>query len=531
MHWGRPINQELHSDHLNENLGYKRDLNKMLCFNDSNKDESKTGKFGLGFKTVHLISEEPSIISGELKFLICSGLFPVALPRFNKENQDLDLIDFLHDCLKSNSSTSDINDGTILNLPLDLSVIDKVDDVIRDFYTSVGLLLVFSKKIKCCKLISNYHPTVNLAWKPQTILNISGIEYGKVKFPTNIVNPDQWNSFLLINFRLSLGNIALIILPNLWSESPLTQLPTFWVTNPTKESLDIKFAINAKFDITTGRTSFDRNSIYNNEIIRKIGAELGEKLCELFYMSDGNWQAIHQAFGLNSEVTSYHFWGFLFKVFVTDWISLNNDDFAFHLLKEGFSSEYRGFGYLISCHPALPNHLFGKARQLVRADKISYSVTGLLSDETIFQVVLSWPNFNECYPADCLVHHKIWQDVRKLLMTDALQPKSLRLADVLRDELGDRHINCDLASILGQIISKEKLQEWKANNPLEYKQIFDIITRSAVYFLNRDKNYLAAPLLLNPKADDQEEKRLIGFAPPNQILYDRYSDSQYRTKT
>ena len=530
MYWGRPINQDLSSDTSNENPGsleYKRDLIKMLCFNDSNKNENKTGKFGLGFKTIHLLSEKPSIISGDLKFSICSGLFPMALPRLNRESEDLELINFLHGCLKTNSPTSNINDGTIINLPLDLSAIDKADDVIGDFYSLVGLLLVFSKKIKCCKLISDSYPTVNFVWEPQTIFNISRIEYGKIKLATGIVNNDKWNSYLLINFRLSLGNIVLVITPSLDNQSPLTQLPTFWVTNPTKESLDVKFAINAKFDITTGRTSFDRNSIHNNEIIRQIGVEFGEKLCELFNMSNGNWQAIRQVLNLSSEVNNYHFWAFFFDIFVADWINLNNDDFAFRLLQEGFSSEYRAFGHLISCHPALPNGLFDKARQLVRVDKINYSVIGLLADETIFRIVLSWPNFNESYPADCLVHHKICQDVKKLLMTDSFYPKSLRLADVLQDELGDRHVDFNKASLLGQVISKETMRDWKVKNSSEYDQVFNIIAGSTVYFLNQNNDYLAAPLLLSSKTDNQEEKRLVGFAPLNRILHDGYDDQAF----
>ena len=60
MHWGRPINCFVHPDyplHDYRENGFGQDLEKMLSFNYSDKrndDHNLTGKFGLGFKSVHL---------------------------------------------------------------------------------------------------------------------------------------------------------------------------------------------------------------------------------------------------------------------------------------------------------------------------------------------------------------------------------------------------------------------------------------------------------------------------------------------
>ena len=66
--------------------GYDQDLQKMLTLNFSDKGVNPndrpaivTGRFGLGFKSVFFVSEQPEVISGRLAFEIRGGFFPVAL--------------------------------------------------------------------------------------------------------------------------------------------------------------------------------------------------------------------------------------------------------------------------------------------------------------------------------------------------------------------------------------------------------------------------------------------------------------------
>lgn len=86
VHWGRPINQYLAPDFDGQSRGYHHDLAKMLTLSFSDKavtrdDEpsSETGKFGLGFKTVFFVADEPEVLSGRLAFRIKGGFFPVTL--------------------------------------------------------------------------------------------------------------------------------------------------------------------------------------------------------------------------------------------------------------------------------------------------------------------------------------------------------------------------------------------------------------------------------------------------------------------
>ena len=89
VHWGRPINQHSFPGFLQgPNRGYDQDLQKMLTLNFSDKGINTddhavivTGRFGLGFKSVFFLSEQPEVISGRLAFQIRGGFFPVPLPQ------------------------------------------------------------------------------------------------------------------------------------------------------------------------------------------------------------------------------------------------------------------------------------------------------------------------------------------------------------------------------------------------------------------------------------------------------------------
>ena len=66
VHWGRPINHLGRDAEEGRRLGHDRDLLNMLLMNFSEKrpGDDLTGKFGLGFKSVHVLSDSVGIASG-----------------------------------------------------------------------------------------------------------------------------------------------------------------------------------------------------------------------------------------------------------------------------------------------------------------------------------------------------------------------------------------------------------------------------------------------------------------------------------
>ena len=86
MHWGRPINDTGGAAFpTGRDRQWDQDLYFMMLMNLSGKPgeapgraslSSTTGRFGLGFKSVHLLSSSPSVVSGFIAFSIAGGLLP-----------------------------------------------------------------------------------------------------------------------------------------------------------------------------------------------------------------------------------------------------------------------------------------------------------------------------------------------------------------------------------------------------------------------------------------------------------------------
>ena len=90
-HYGRPINETGGSAFPpGKERQWDQDLYFMMLMNLSGKpgeslDQlepgSTTGRFGLGFKSVHLLSQHPSVVSGFISFSVAGGLLPREEPK------------------------------------------------------------------------------------------------------------------------------------------------------------------------------------------------------------------------------------------------------------------------------------------------------------------------------------------------------------------------------------------------------------------------------------------------------------------
>lgn len=76
VHWGRPINHLGSNREVSRSLGYDRDLLNMLVmsFSEKRPEEGVTGKFGLGFKCVHLLSDSVGVASGFVALRTVGGI-------------------------------------------------------------------------------------------------------------------------------------------------------------------------------------------------------------------------------------------------------------------------------------------------------------------------------------------------------------------------------------------------------------------------------------------------------------------------
>jgi hypothetical protein len=233
-HFGRLINETINKE--KEDI-YSNDLLNMLLINSSEKEESSTGKFGLGFKSVYFICQEPIIRSGDLQFKILGALYP--------ENAELDI-------LRPNETR------------IELTLNDKADPglIYSDFEKNAELQVLF------CKYIDeiNIRGTI---YKPE-------IQEGS-KNGIGIYFTDN-NKYL--RFGLKTGTLIFKLSKDLntvanFGESSVARI---WNLTPLVTAKTLPFAINCKFEVDQGRKNLDETNIKNERLLIDLAIEFSNEI-------------------------------------------------------------------------------------------------------------------------------------------------------------------------------------------------------------------------------------------------------------
>lgn len=517
IHAGRPIGCFQHPDVPEKQYrdrGFERDLEKMLAFNMSDKGDGVTGKFGLGFKSIYLVCKRPHVLSKNLGFTVEGGLIPSRLntKRTNELRREL-------------QRYINLPDATVVELELEADFL--AQSVIQEFQELVSILIVFSRVLKKCRFvnwnINVIFPEINLFWSPTPIPGVCGVEVGK----HHVTVDSNGKESTLLCLRTEGDSEAALLLGFTEKDGRLMRslpknVPTFWVTAPTQEILSLGFALNANFDLTTGRESLMKSSVHNRELADRIGKALGEVLCSLSRASQENWQTIAEILGLKT-VDEYEFWNFLWNELAIAWQNIDPSD-GREIIRRILGGD-RGMGYLIAHCKALPSGLYGNYRQLLLINEIRYRVTGKLLDRECFLKIANWSHFQHSYQSQLIAQSK-WEDAKKLL-GEAFAPqhysvRELRLLDVLQAEIGsESKVTASQAKQVGTLISKDFLDSLSGSSEQQELQRF----LQEVKFMSKTKTYFSSEQLLCDRSSQSEEVLLVGFAPDARILHLDYQDA------
>lgn len=517
IHAGRPIGCFQHPDLPEKKYraqGFDRDLPKMLAFNISDKGESATGKFGLGFKSIYLVCKRPHVISKTLGFTVEGGLIP---SRLNPEKAN--------NLRRESQRYVNLPDATVVELKLEAEFL--AQSVVQEFQELASILIVFSRSIKKCRFVNRNvnasYPDTNLSWSPTPIPGVRGVEFSKHHI--SVDNPIKQSKFLC--FRTEEDSPAALLLSLAEKEDRLMRafpktVPTFWVTAPTQERLNLGFALNANFDITTGRESLVKSSVHNRELADRIGKALGEVLCSLSRASQENWETIAEVLGFKT-VDEYEFWNFLWKELALAWQELYPSD-GREIIRRILGGD-RGMGYLITQCKALPSGLYGNYRQLLLIKDIRYRVTGKLLEPECFSKIANWSRFQERYQSQ-MISQTQWENAKKLL-GQTFNPQhysvsDLRVLDVLKAEIGSEpKVTLSQAKQVGTLISKYFLESFSGS--LEKQELQRFL--QDVKFMSKTETYVPVEQLLCAVSNQTEEVLLVGFAPDYRILHLHYEDT------
>ncbi len=337
MHWGRPINDTGGTAfQAGRDRDWDQDLYYMMLMNLSGKPgevpgeaslPATTGCFGLGFKSVHLVSASPSVVSGFIAFSIAGGLLPL------KQDLPADADSWMVEGCRA----------TRVRLPLrtDQDTTKLMKQMFDRFSYARVLLPVFARQIRKVVVEGGPYPGVH-TFEGKPIPGTSGWSIGAAADWPN--NRGRWR---ILRFRPSdserknTGTSALAI--GIRDDVPAAfeqNVPFLWNVAPTSENWACGYIVNGPFKLDPGRTHVSLDDHTTLQALDALGHELGRGLIELHDVLTGSTEAAH-CLGVSSGVDGQGFLSSLWKVLAS---GADNPD----TLRQKFLLRLHGNGHGIS---------------------------------------------------------------------------------------------------------------------------------------------------------------------------------------
>ncbi|MCU1248749.1 MAG: hypothetical protein JWQ49_1778 [Edaphobacter sp.] len=528
FHWGRPINcYEYPGFQQGLTLGYDQDLQKMLTlsFSDKgvqpeNRPSIVTGRFGLGFKSVFFISERPEVVSGRLAFEIRGGFFPVPLlSETAKEIRD-----------RAATLSESRLAPTAIRLKWEISRFSQIADAIDDFTAVAPVLTVFSRCIRSLTVSKNAETET---W---TITEKSITASGRATYA-------QVGNTAFLCFRCSLrsdqrpATVLFQVGSNGISHLP-DHLSGLWITTPTAERSDLKYALNAPFKPDAGRQRLALNNPDNRAVATDVASMWKEALIELFDETREHWNQFATILRLHSNAGFDSWWRELWKLMtrnnvpVVHWDPIGGGNGGQILSWIAWGKSIGAMRGLIQQRPAIPSELPDHYARLVRQGDVRFSVVGLLAktENGCFAHIADWRSTQAAFPvgqtvrsdiADFLKRAEFLFEVEKVTLESVLKAAvgtHNRVDHQTGDRIGTLLIECDAA-----------LQSNTFDAP-EVQQLH--VWLKEIRLLGKDCAYHPADELVCGRSlsgvIDADEARRAAFAPDASVLSEDYSDAALR---
>ncbi|SDE48390.1 sacsin N-terminal ATP-binding-like domain-containing protein [Ruegeria marina] len=481
LHWGRLINHPGPDPDRGEREGWLRDLFNMLLMNLSEKREGVTGRFGLGFKSVHLIAKEVGIASGFVACRVQGGM----LPETWAEGRRLSFDQEDHG-----------RRATAIQLSIDEDRKESAMAAVEAFSERARWLPAMARCIRCIELEGEVSREWHAEYHPLSegidIVELSGSEPGR-------------------SLALALGEDTTLFLP-LSSDGPMPaqeELPRLWLLAPLAETLKSGWLMNGRqFEVDPGRGSLKRGDGEPQGTFERLGVALGEKLIALADLVNNDWPEFAAEAGLSDhspETGPATFWTRLAELFALDL----DDPLASHL-----HGPDRGYGRLIAERPVFPTRLPRPFTALLRASDVRHAMHGLLSEPSLLADLQDWGILSEL-SASC-VGQRGADQLQKLRLSRA---PIITLPVIVREEIGsEKRIDPVLARRLGRVLTKDRLDDLDGR---EEQELLAVLSKSR--FQMADDTWREARYCPRNASDaDEEETRILGFAPDGALANNAY---------
>lgn len=483
VHWGRLINQL--GANADDDLGRHRDLLNMLVMNFSEKpaEGNLTGKFGLGFKSVHLLSDEVRIASGFIAVRTRGGFLPKPWEGGIGAAQKL---------------RREEHRATVIDVPFASEKADEGKQSFRAFRNAAAWLPAFARRIRRIEVAGVDPETVDCT--ASRLTGQGAIDVVTVSTPAGTQRA----------LRLALGGGHSLLLA-VDREGPCAfpdELPRLWNLAPLEENLHSDWLLNGPFAVDPGRGRLAGSVDARQERFRELGRAFGERLLALYDRTEADWKSVGEALELDgSRDGRQRFWERLFVVVRSDF----DDDLArcLHTPDRG----YGGYGRLAAERRAVPTDLPAPFDALVRASEVRRFTDRALTDPKVLAQVNSWSRLAELKGR--IVERGVAERLKKIGF-GGIRPVSL--SDLLHHEMGDdNRIDADAATRLGNVVTLEAVEK----EPLLPERNEILAAARQAKFWARDDSWRPVKEL-NSESGGADEKLICGFAPESALLHRSY---------
>ncbi|MCG9582064.1 hypothetical protein L1D09_11070 [Vibrio tubiashii] len=500
MHWGREVNQHSssHTSSSPKSSNFKMDLQKMLVRNQSDKEGSSTGKFGLGFKSCLLISDTPNIISGRLAVQIEGGLLPVLSPKHEE----------LFDQARNELLNKPIR-PTIISLPLNKGV--NANRVLESFKMRAGLVSVFAKKIHTIDFNGEL-----FTWEPIKLSSMKGLKVGYIQLPSK----KGYQLTKILQIETDSGRFVFGLSGK--GFTPLgKKVPKLWNLAPLMGDFGIGIAINADFQVDKGRNHLHVSSTSNGPLFERLGRELKTRLEAIYQETKSNWQAVRTELQLDEGISFIDFWGSLWKAMWGNGPALPIEgektvDHTYRLFKGegGIMDFYYSF-------PVFPTGLKSDKTKLTTLKSLKYEASDLL--EQVLAHLEHLPVITELLKTNKLVCNTYGKHLKKLGVELAM----LDLNQVLDMTLENGELTPAFAEQLQPIFNPEFEKALKKHKAT-HEQVEDFRkTLSELRIQTRNGSYrgIKHTLFAYKQTANSDEMKVVKFAPDEFIAADSYANA------
>lgn len=515
MHWGRAINacrSQTLSSIEGRLRGYHLDLCKMLTLSSSDKSGQQTlvtGKFGLGFKSVFLISKQPCAVSGDLGFSIVAGMYPQGIEPSHLTALRKVLEEF---------SGNDASGGTIIELELRDGI--DVEATLSTFRHIAHVQLAFSISIRRIDFVDNGVSEV-ISWREHSLPGVRSAYTGELA-PTRRSGLKPTRA-LLLRTRLPREG-ALLLSMDAYGFVPLPEsIPTCWVTTPTRSGESgLGIALNAPFQVDVGRIQLAETSL-NREVAQQFSEEL-ESVLEDLYTASIEWEQFVPALRLAADADPYRFWASLWYIATRACILGNGVEGA--VVRQALL--YRGMSRLWLTCRTVPSELSEKHHCLIALSDVRYIVVGILDEDcNLFTSIASWSSLQKrCGSGKAISARRVANTAYQLAIP--FEGSEISLLTILGEELPGEggEVTPGNAQRLAPIITRERLDTMRREDNLRLEGAELAIWLQSRCFLSEAGTYRPGQelLIVSPREEETTDEALrSAFAPPGRLLSRQYS--------